>query len=46
MGLNMESQIRDLRYSAAIRTKELEKRIAQSRAARFLREGAAARGTA
>jgi hypothetical protein len=28
MGLNMESQIRDLRYSAAIRTKELEKRIA------------------
>ena len=28
MRLNMESQIRDFRYSAAIRTKELEKRIA------------------
>jgi hypothetical protein len=28
MGLNMESQIRDLRYSAAFRVKELEKRIA------------------
>jgi hypothetical protein len=28
MGLNMESQIRDLRYSAAFRAKELEKRIA------------------
>ena len=28
LGLNMESQIGDLRYSAAIRAKELEKRIA------------------